>query len=275
MNLLAKHHAANPKVGKIVASVGYLLGDGCPTIPAAAALFQAVAEQNPDRIARGQAMMALAWQAGRTFAAAECERSADIDELAAGAEKAFEAVVKDYADCPQLMRDGLPTLGEEAKQELYGLRNLRVGKVAPEIEGEDLNGTKFRLSDSRGKVTVVLFWASWCGPCMAMMPQVRNLVERMKKRPFALIGVNGDDNSGKAKQAAAKEQLTWRSFWNGSGGPNGPITRAWNVRSWPRVYVLDPTGVIRFKHRLLLQSNELDQAVDLLLRELGSRKPGA
>lgn len=268
LELTAKHHAANPKVGKLVAEVGHFICDGCQTVPASIALFQAVVEQNQDRTARGQAALALAWQAGRTFAAAEYERTADVDELRAGAEKAFDAVSKDYADCPRLIREGLPTLGEEANRELYALRNLRVGKVAPEIEGEDLKGTKFKLSDYRGKVTVVLFWATWCGPCMAMVPQERRLVARTKKRPFALIGVNGDHDAGKAKQAEVKEQMTWSSFWNGPGGPEGPLTRAWNVRYWPAVRVLDSKGVIRFRHRLLLQSNELDQAVDFLLKEL-------
>jgi hypothetical protein len=160
--LAAEHHAANPKVGKIIALAGRLApGEGEPAHKATLALFKAVAEKNPDRAARGQAVMALAGQAKRKFARAEYQKSPDVDALAAAAEKAFEKVVKDYGDCPWLVREGAGTLGEVAKRELFELRHLRVGKVAPEIAGEDLDGVKFKLSDYRGKVVVIDFWGDW------------------------------------------------------------------------------------------------------------------
>jgi hypothetical protein len=106
-------------------------------------------------------MMALAWQAKGKFAAAEYRRQPDAGQFAARAEKAFEAVLKDYGDCPRLMRENARSLGEEARQELFDLRHLRIGKVAPAIEGEDLAGVKFKLSDYRGKVVVLDFWGDW------------------------------------------------------------------------------------------------------------------
>jgi alkyl hydroperoxide reductase subunit AhpC len=63
----------------------------------------------------------------------------------------------------------------------------------------------------------------------------------------------------------AKEGITWRSFWNGPEGTAGPISRAWNVRAWPTVYVLDHKGVIRFKN---VREQALDRAVDQLLKAL-------
>jgi thiol-disulfide isomerase/thioredoxin len=268
MELVTQHHASNPKVGKIAAWVGYYPPHHLsrPKENATAMIMlKTIAEKNPDRTARGQAVMAAAWEAGRKFAAAESRRAKDTETLATAAETAFERVVKDYGDCSRLMRDGQRTLGEEAKQELFELHSLRVGKVAPELEGADLDGVKFKLSDTRGKVTVVVFWASWCGPCMAMVPHERKLVGRLKDKPFVMVGVNGDDDRAKAKEVTAKESMTWRSFWNGDKGPDGPISRAWNVRGWPTVYVLDPAGVIRFKH---LRGEDLDKAVDQLLGEL-------
>jgi hypothetical protein len=160
--LAVEHHATNPKVGKIVALVGRIgPPEGDPAHKAMLALVKAVAEKNPDRTARGQAVMALAGQAKRKFARAEYQKSADVDALAATAEKAFEKVVKDYGDCPWLVREGAGTLGEVAKRELFELRHLRIGKVAPEITGEDLDGVKFKLSDYRGKVVVIDFWGDW------------------------------------------------------------------------------------------------------------------
>jgi hypothetical protein len=161
LELLAEHHAANPKVGKVVAWVGSMNPRGVPSEAAAKALIEAVAKKNPDKAVRAQAFLAKAWQAKAKFAAAEYRKEADADRLAAEAEKAFEAVLKDYADSPRLIREDAGTVGEIARSELFELRHLRIGKPAPEIAGEDLDGAKFKLSDYRGKVVVLDFWGDW------------------------------------------------------------------------------------------------------------------
>jgi len=102
-----------------------------------------------------------------------------------------------------------------------------------------------------------------------MYPHERSLVERLKDKPFALIGVNSDTDKAVLKKRMAEEKITWRSFWNGPQGTNGPISKAWNVRGWPTIYVLDAKGVIRFKG---VREKQMDEAVDALLKELEGGK---
>jgi len=64
-----------------------------------------------------------------------------------------------------------------------------------------------------------------------------------------------------------QEKISWRSFWNGPKGTDGPISKAWNVRSWPTIYVLDSKGVIRSKG---VHEKQLDEAVDDLLAEMAN-----
>jgi hypothetical protein len=101
-----------------------------------------------------------------------------------------------------------------------------------------------------------------------MYPHERSLVKRLEGKPFALIGVNSDDDREALKATLASEGITWRSFWNG-GGTDGPITRAWRVQVWPTLYVIDHKGVIRYKD---VDGAALDQAVDTLLREMEASK---
>jgi hypothetical protein len=97
-----------------------------------------------------------------------------------------------------------------------------------------------------------------------MYPHERSLVKRLEGKPFALIGINSDIDKAKLKKRLAEEKITWRSFWNGPKGTEGPIAKAWNVRGWPTIYVLDPKGVIRYKGP---REKKLDEAVDTLLAE--------
>jgi peroxiredoxin len=274
MELAAEHHAANPKIGKTIAWLGYYTphAELYPREYAAARrLIEAVTEKNSDKTARGQAHLSIALAKIADFAVAEYRKTKNVEELAAKAEAALEKLIEDYGDCPRLVLEKAGTIGEFAKRELFELRYLRIGKVAPDIEGEDLDGEKLKLSDSRGKVTVLVFWASWCGPCMEMVPDERKMVERLKGRPFALIGVNGDRSRAVARRVAEKERMTWRSFWNGPEDSPDRISRAWNVRGWPDIYVLDDKGVIRFKE---VRGSELDEAVEEVLKEVEKNRSG-
>lgn len=104
-----------------------------------------------------------------------------------------------------------------------------------------------------------------------MYPHERSLVKRLESKPFALVGVNSDDDREHLKEAMKKEGVTWRSFWDG-GGVHGPIATQWNVRGWPTAYVLDSKGVIRYRW---IDGKDLDEAVDLLLAEVeNEKKPG-
>ena len=98
-----------------------------------------------------------------------------------------------------------------------------------------------------------------------MYPHERSLVKRLSDKPFALIGVNSDGDLEALQPRLEKENITWRSFWNGPDGTNGPISTAWGVRGWPTIYILDAKGVIRFKD---LRGAAIDEAVDELLAEL-------
>src|SRR4051794_25948885 len=67
---------------------------------------------------------------------------------------------------------------------------LPVGPLAQEIEGEDLDGKFFKLSEYKGKVVLLDFWGMWCGPCVAFLPHGKKVVEEFKGRPFVALGVN-------------------------------------------------------------------------------------
>jgi hypothetical protein len=101
-----------------------------------------------------------------------------------------------------------------------------------------------------------------------MFPHERSLVEQLKNEPFAIVGVDSDTEPDKLREALQKENLTWRSFFDG-GGTNGPIATAWNISGWPTIYVLDASGRIRFKD---LRGQALEDAIRALLAELAAGK---
>ena len=96
-----------------------------------------------------------------------------------------------------------------------------------------------------------------------MFPHERSLVKRLEGKPFALIGINSDPKRDELKEVMEKEQITWRSFFDG-GTTRGPIASKWNVMGWPTIYVIDSKGLIRYKN---VRGEKMDAAVDTLLKE--------
>lgn len=139
-------------------------------------------------------------------------------------------------------------------------QTFAIGSIAPDIVGKDIEGKEFRLSEYRGKVVVIDFWADWCPHCRNMYAHEREMVEQLKDKPFALLGVNGDEPD-RAKRTIKGGAVTWRSWLD---GPTGPIVEQYKIRSWPTIYVLDKDGRIQFKD---VRNEELSAAVDLLLND--------
>jgi thiol-disulfide isomerase/thioredoxin len=290
VGLVRRDHLRSPSLDPLLPWLAAQRTEG------AEGLMASVLEQNPQRTVRGRAAFWLARTLAEDAEAAQQLRqtpeladelqgrpeslnrlrAADPGKMGRRAEELFELLKKDYSDVKE--QGLLPaTLGEAAEQGLFALRNLAVGRTAPEIDGKDLEGKPFKLSDYRGKVVVLVFCGFWCGPCRAMVPHERELVKRLEGRPFALLWVNSDQDPLLAKEKMEKEQATWRSWWDADDRPadgpvargrtDGPIARRWNVTGWPTVYVIDGKGVIRYKQ---VQDEWLDRAVDALLKEMGS-----
>jgi peroxiredoxin len=292
LEYLRDYHTTNSGIGEICRHLG---NQWDPMDETALDFLRRAAENNPERNARGYAILALGqmlkgkaeglaffpfspvltnqwWMQASADYQAEM-KATGTNTLSAQAQQTLETVLANYADCPTQTRHGLrrpkATLGEEASVELYELNHLEPGKTAPEISGKDVDGKPLKLSRFRGEVVVLSFWASWCGPCMQMIPLERALAERLKAQPFTMLGVSGDAAAADAKRAMQKESVTWPSFWK-QGGPNGAIADAWNIHGWPTVFVIDPQGVIRLKFEGYggnYTSNLLNSAVDRMLKE--------
>ncbi len=254
-------------------------------------LLTRIAQTSPHRIIQGRAAYILARELAEKAEASrllrimpevekrpELKEKADLVEVLRKADpdaldkqvQAWYALVKEkYTDVA--LSDHEPgKLGDAAERGLFALHHLGLGKTAPDIEGEDLDGKPFKLSDYHGRVVVLVFCGQWCGPCRAMNPHKLRLVERLAGEPFALLEVSCDEDREVARRAMRKDKLTWRCWFD--GGRAGPITRRWNVDRWPSIYVLDAHGVIRYKD---LHDDPLDEAVTRLLQEAGkATRPG-
>lgn len=270
IGLLGKDYVTSEKIGDACEAIA---GVGDPT---SQALLTRILAENQNKDARGKACFALAQfflQQSQFAEQLEGENAKQLEDylgkerveaIKAGkkefpkqAEHYLESVIKNFAD----VKSYRGTLGESAKGELFEIQNLAVGKVAPEIESKDLDDKPVKLSDLRGKVVVLDIWATWCGPCVGMIPHERELVEKLKDQPFAFVSISFDDKAETVKKFMDKEPMPWIHWFN---GPEGPLGKAWNIKYFPTIYVLDKKGVIRYKG---VRGEAMDKAVEALLAE--------
>jgi len=97
-----------------------------------------------------------------------------------------------------------------------------------------------------------------------MYPHERSLVKKLGDKPFALVGVNSDDDLEALKKVLETEQITWRSFRNNQEGGQ-VVSKDWNIQGWPTVFLIDHKGVIRQKYIGAPEEEKLDTAIEKLL----------
>lgn len=167
------------------------------------------------------------------------------DDREAEAQALFEEFCDEFDGTHRYSYQGIePDFVRQARRQVEDLRDRAAGKPAPDRDGTDLDGRRLRLSDYRGRVVLLNFWGTWCFPCMKLVPHERELAERFAGRPFAVVGVNCDDDLEKARAAVTRTKMTWPSFRNRAGDAPA-ITATWKVLGYPSLYLIDHHGTIR------------------------------
>jgi thiol-disulfide isomerase/thioredoxin len=119
-----------------------------------------------------------------------------------------------------------------------------IGKPFELAFTEAVSGSAIAMKDLKGKVVVVDFWATWCGPCVAEMPKMKSLYAEYKEKGVEFIGVSLDQKEGgleKLKDFVHKEGITWPQYFQGDGWQS-KFSMSWGINSIPAVFVVDQEG---------------------------------
>ncbi|RMG31990.1 MAG: TlpA family protein disulfide reductase [Bacteroidetes bacterium] len=135
------------------------------------------------------------------------------------------------------------TVAAQLHQDVQSLRAQLVGGQAPEIHLPTPEGDSLRLSDLRGKVVLIDFWASWCGPCRRENPHVVRLYNKYKDKGFEILGVSLDRNKQSWVKAIEKDGLSWKhvsdlKYWQSEAA------RTYGVNAIPHTVLVDAEGKI-------------------------------
>jgi peroxiredoxin len=139
--------------------------------------------------------------------------------------------------------------------------SVKVGQVAPAFSGKTPEGKELALKDAMGKVTILDFWASWCGPCRQENPAVVAIYNEYHSKGLNILGVSLDMDAAKWKGAIAKDNLTWNHISDLQ--QNNAVAEQYGVKVIPTTFVLDATGKVVAVN---LRGDELKAKVAELLK---------
>ena len=134
--------------------------------------------------------------------------------------------------------------------------------AAPDFTLRTMNGPNLRLAEQRGRVVMVNFWATWCGPCRQEMPQLDRLYQKYRASGFVLLGVNVDDDARKAADVAAKLGVSFPVLLD----TDKAVSRLYDLSTMPSTVLIDREGKVRYVHRGYLTGYEDNS--DKQIREL-------
>jgi peroxiredoxin len=146
---------------------------------------------------------------------------------------------------------------------------LARARLAPAFAVTTLDGQHISLDDLQGKVVLLDFWATWCGPCREALPHLRDVAKKFQGQPLVVLSVSLDSDEQKWKDFIAKNEMTWPQYRD--GGFTSPISKLFNVTAIPHTFTIDADGVLQDEHigdgsiegklkKLLAQARELQTA---------------
>ncbi len=120
-----------------------------------------------------------------------------------------------------------------------------VNKPAPDFTLKSMTGENVKLSELRGNVVMLNFWASWCGPCRQEMPLLNDFYNKYKKLGFVLLGVNVEEDSSKAANYLREVPVDFPILYDNTNS----VSKMYDVDAMPSTVLIDRNGNVRFLHR--------------------------
>lgn len=177
----------------------------------------------------------------------------------------FHDEKKGEAYLAQLLKEFPDTKPAEMLREQEAAKKIRESLVEgakfPDFEVQDLDGKPLSIAAYKGKVVLVDFWATWCGPCVAELPNVLKAYEKHHAAGFEIVGISLDSDRAKLDKFIKDKNMPWQQFFDGQGW-NNKLSTKYGVNSIPATYLLDGNGMILAKN---LRGEALEQALAKVL----------
>jgi thiol-disulfide isomerase/thioredoxin len=123
---------------------------------------------------------------------------------------------------------------------------LARSRMAPAFTLTTLDGQHISMDNLAGKVVLIDFWATWCGPCRDALPHIRRIALKFQGQPFVVLSVSLDNDAAKWKDFVAKNEMTWLQYRDGGFG--GPMAKMFTVDAIPATFSVDADGVLEDQH---------------------------
>lgn len=183
-----------------------------------------------------------------------------IDEYI-GKHKPFDVLEQCYNNLTDRVKNS--ERGKALKIRVEAMARANVGGIAPNIELPTPEGGTLALYSLRGHVVLLDFWASWCGPCLREVPNLKKIYDKYHSKGLEILGVSLDDKLDDWKNAIARKGLNWKHI-SSLKGWKCPVTKLYNVTGIPRMYIIDETGKIIAQD---LRGEKLMEKMDELFKD--------
>ncbi|HVZ82616.1 MAG TPA: redoxin domain-containing protein [Terracidiphilus sp.] len=124
--------------------------------------------------------------------------------------------------------------------------DLARARMAPAFAVTTIDGRHVSMDSLAGKVVLIDFWATWCGPCREALPHIRQIARRFEGQPLVVLSISLDKDEDKWRDFVAKNGMTWLQYRD--GGFDGPIATLFGVSAIPATFTIDADGVLEDQH---------------------------
>ncbi len=124
--------------------------------------------------------------------------------------------------------------------------DLARARMAPPFTVTTTDGQRLSMDDLAGKVVLLDFWATWCGPCREALPHMREIAKKFQGQPLVVLSVSLDSDEQKWKDFIVKNEMTWPQYRD--GGFTGPIAKEFGIAAIPHTFTIDAEGVLQDEH---------------------------